>query len=205
MSDDYEAKYMQGAGTLLHREKTVWKLHWILLFGPILVFLLTGLGLAGVIQDHGHPMSLGAVAFLLPLGLLMLALWAMFISLRIHVTTREVHVQFGLFGPKIPIEAIDSVVVRDYPALALGGGIKWYDGAWAYTLWGQGTRFVRIEWHDPDPSGKKNSTIVWAQDPDKLAAIIQEARTGKKVRVEEFEGAPAEVEEEQSEEKKLRS
>lgn len=188
-ADDYESKYMKEEGDVLHREKTVWKLHWILLFAPTILLMTSVLGMAGVVQDHGKPFPLAAAAVMLPLAIAFLALWAMFISLRVHVTTKEVHIQFGVFGPRIPIDRIDSVVVRDYPALALGGGIKRYDGAWAYTLWGQGTRFVRIEWHDE--SGGKNSTILWAQDPDMFAAIIEKARAGKQMRVD----VPAETSE----------
>src|SRR2546425_10307209 len=122
--DDYEAKYMKGEGAILHREKTVWKLHWILLFAPVLLVAVSVLGFAGLVNDHGRPMSPAVAALMIPFGLLLLGLWAMFISLRVHVTTREVLIQFGVFGPRIPLERIDSVAVRDYPVLALGGGIK---------------------------------------------------------------------------------
>jgi hypothetical protein len=118
------------------------------------------------------PVAFACLAF----GALMAVVWAMFITLRTTVTAREVIVQFGLFGPRIPVEGVDSCEVRDYPVLRFGGGVKWVDGAWAYTLWGQGTRVVRIEWHDA--GGKKHATIISSPDPDALAAAIQKARAG---------------------------
>jgi hypothetical protein len=167
---------MAGAGTVLHREKTVWKLHWLLLFAPIATFIMSGVGFAGL---GSKPMPLAVAAALLPIGVLTLALWAMFISLRVTVSVHEVVVQYGLFGPRIPIDGIDKCEVRDYPQLAFGGGIKRVDGAWAYTLFGQGTRALRIEWRDA--SGSTHATILTSPDPDKLAATIQRARTKTRV------------------------
>lgn len=169
--DAYEQQFMQGAGSILHRERTVWKMHWMLLFGPILTAFVAGLGFAGV---GSKPMPLAVAFALIPLMLLMLALWLSFIALRTVVTTREVIIQYGLWGPKIPVDGIVTCVVKDIPALALGGGIKYVDGAWAYTLFGQGTRVVRIDWKDA--KGGTHATIVSSPDPDKLAAVIQRAR-----------------------------
>ncbi|MBI4955214.1 MAG: hypothetical protein HY908_24535 [Myxococcales bacterium] len=169
--DPYERDYMRGAGAVLHREKTVWKLHWLLLIGPLITLVVAAMGFAGL---GSKPMPLPVAIGLLPLAAALVALWALFIALRVTVTSREVVVQYGLFGPRIPLDGIASCEVRDYPQLALGGGIKRVAGAWAYTLWGQGTRAVRIEWRDA--RGRKHATILSSPDPDALAATIQLAR-----------------------------
>lgn len=172
-ADDYEQKFMAAAGPILHRERTVWKLHWVLLLGPIIMAIVGTMGLLGI---GDKPMPLAMVPFLFALGVVQLALWASFISLRTMVTANEVQIQFGLFGPRIPIASIEKCEARDYPVLRLSGGIKYIDGAWAYTLWGQGTRVVRMEW--TDASGKKRATMVSSPSPDALAAAIQKARSG---------------------------
>ena len=86
------------------------------------------------------------------------------------------------------LAAIEACKVVKEPLLALGGGIKRFRGAWAYTLWGQGTRVVRIEWHDA--RGAKETTLVSSPDPDALADAIQRARDAAAAR----SGARVEVE-----------
>ena len=170
---------MARADGVLHREKTVWKLHWLLLLGPIVFLLMAGIGFAGL---DSKPMPLPVAFAMLPAALLMTVLWAMFIALRTTVTEREVVIQYGLFGPRIPLERIDACRVVDEPLLALGGGVKRFRGAWAYTLWGQGTRVVRFEWHGAD--GAKKATLVSSPDPDALAAAVERARGTGRARIE---------------------
>jgi hypothetical protein len=181
--DPYERQFMAG-GPVLHREKTVWTLHWLLLIAPVMTFLLSIAGFAGL---GSKPMPLAMAVGLLPMTALFLALWASFIALRVAVTTREVVVQYGLFGPRIPLAGITSCVARDYPELGFGGGVKRVDGAWAYTLWGQGERVVRIEWRDA--AGRRQATIVSSPDPDALAALINRARTTTSDRARDEEQA----------------
>jgi hypothetical protein len=188
-ADAYERQFMAGADAVLHRERTVWKLHWILLFGPLVTLVVAAMGFAGV---GTKPMPIPVAVAMLPLAAVLVGLWALFISLRTTVTSREVIVQYGLFGPHIPLDGIVSCEVRDYPMLALGGGIKRVDGAWAYTLWGQGTRVVRIEWRDP--GGGEHATIVSSPDPDKLAASILQARGAARTGARGKAGARVEVE-----------
>ncbi|MFO0613144.1 MAG: hypothetical protein U0414_11170 [Polyangiaceae bacterium] len=169
--DAYEKQYMAGSGSILHRERTVWRLHWVLLFPPIMTLIGAGMGFAGIGQK---PMPLAVAFALIPFALLLTLLWAMFIALRTTVTDKEVIVQFGLFGPRIPLDAITRVEVKDYPMLSIGGGIKRYDGAWAYVLAQDTSRAVRIEWKKP--GGGAQATILSSSDPDALAAHIQRAR-----------------------------
>jgi hypothetical protein len=169
--DAYEQKFMAGSGAVRHRERTVWRLHWILLLAPILTLVASVMGFLGM---GTKPMPIPVAIAMIPFSALLVGVWAMFLALRTTVTEREVIIQYGVFGPRIPLEGVDSCEAKDYPQLAFGGGVKWVAGAWAYTLWGQGTRAVRIEWHDA--RGKKHATIVSSPDPDALAAAILTAR-----------------------------
>jgi len=173
-ADDYERKYMAGGGDVLRREKAVWRFHWILLFPPLVFLAVAALGFAGV---GTKPMPLAVAIAMLPMSALLFFMWALFITLRVTVTTREIVVQYGLFGPRIPIDRIESCVVKDYPSLNFAGGIKRIDGAWAYTLYGHGTRVVRIEWRDA--AGRKRATILASKDPDEFAASVQRARSAQ--------------------------
>jgi hypothetical protein len=172
--DEYEAKYMQGSGKMLRREKTVWGLHWLLLLPmPLLIFglvtILTGVGSKPV------PMTMAALPVAL-MGLFSL-LWLMFRVLRVHVTEQTVHIQYGIFGPQIPVAAISSCRVIDYPLSIYGGwGIRYgLDGSWAYSLAGDSSRVVEIRWKTED--GKEKKVVVSSLDPDALAASILAAQT----------------------------
>jgi hypothetical protein len=161
-------------------------LHWLLLLGPIVFLLAATMGFAGL---GSKPMPLPVAFAMLPMAVLMTVLWAMFIALRTTVTKREVVIQYGVFGPRIPLERIDACRVVDEPLLALGGGVKRFRGAWAYTLWGQGTRVVRLEWHNAH--GAKKATRVSSSDPDALAAAVEHARGATYMRIDA--GGDAEV------------
>jgi hypothetical protein len=171
--DDYEAKYMQGSGRMLRREKTVWKLHWLLLLPmPLLLFVL------GTILTGAGSKPAPMIMALLPVALMSLfsVLWLMFRVLRVHVTEQTVHIQYGIFGPQIPVAAITSCRVIDYPLSVYGGwGIRYgLDGSWAYSLAGDSGRVVEIRWKTED--GKEKKVVVSSLDPDALAASIQAAQ-----------------------------
>lgn len=173
-ADEYEARYMQGEGSLLRRERTVWGYHWLLLTPIPFCLALAAMILAGV-GSRPAPLPMA----LLPLGVsaLMALLWALFRVLRVHVTDREVHVQYGIFGPRIPVDAILSCQVVDYDWTRYGGwGIRWsHAHGWAYTLAGDSGRVVEVTWREGDASRK---IVVSSLAPEALAASIQQAREG---------------------------
>jgi hypothetical protein len=93
--------------------------------------------------------------------------------LRTVVTSEEVHVQYGLWGPRIPIEAIRSCKVVPYDVLKYGGwGLKYRNGVWAYTMHGH-PDVVELEW---DERGKTKHAVVSSDDPAMLARKIQQSR-----------------------------
>lgn len=162
--DPYAAKYMSGGGGALYFAKlTAPRVFHLLFLLPILVS--TGSALLA------HAPFFVPLLTLLPL----LLVWALFSTLRISVTRKEVHVQYGLFGPSIPIEAIESCEACDYDWKQYGGwGIRYgRDGSVAYNMLGDGGRAVRITYK----KGKKTKKVLLAaKDPERLATAIQQAR-----------------------------
>jgi hypothetical protein len=171
--DDYEARYMAGEDVFYRDKiKVPWK--FFLLFAlPIAVqgVALTAAGLS----DKPVP---AAVFLLLPFTIALLSIIALlFAVLRVTVTRSELIIQYGLFGPRIPLAAITESKAVDYSWMDYGGwGIRrGRDGSWAYNMVGDAGRAVRIEW--TDPKGKKQVTLVASPDPEALARAIQRART----------------------------
>lgn len=165
LPDLYERKYMEDAGVVLFRDKSraPWPLHAIFLVA------MTTVTVAAV--------TAGA-AFALLFSLPTLALvWLFFAVLRVTVSEGAVNVQYGLFGPKIPIAAIESAEPITYDWKKFGGwGIRRsLDGAWIYNMPGDGGHAVRIVWRDA--KGRRRDTLVGSRRSAQLAAMIGRART----------------------------
>ena len=179
--DDYEAKYMSGDAVIYRDKIKAPKLFFGILLLPILIQLIVYAGVA--LQPNPVPLAtfvpvLFTVPFLAIIGLL-------FAVLRVTVTRKEVVVQYGLFGPKIPLAAIKDCEAVDYDWKQYGGwGIrKGRDGSWAYNMMGDAGRAVRMEW--TDEKGRDQVTLVASPNPDALARAIQTAKGGatRKMRV----------------------
>ena len=164
-TDAYERKYMAGEGTVLYRGKS--RSHWSLstvILGSAAVCVIPAIfGAEGglLIAAIGAP--------------LLLAIWMLFLVLRVTVSEGLVNVQFGVFGPKIPVEAIKSAEYRQYDWKKFGGwGIRRsLDGEWMYNMPGDGGNAVRIEWTD---NGTDKVTWVGTKDAKNVAAAIATAR-----------------------------
>ncbi len=162
--DPYEAKYMSGPGGALYFAKMTAPRFFHLLF---LVPLLVSVGSALV----AHAPLFVPLLSVIPL----LFVWILFSALRISVSPKEVHVQYGLFGPRIPIEAIESCEACEYDWKQFGGwGIRYgRDGTVAYNMLGDGGRAVRITYKK---GTKTKKVLLAAKDPERLATAIQQAR-----------------------------
>lgn len=170
--DPYEAKYMAGEDVIYRDKIKVPKKFFLLFLAPILIQA----GAFAITASQGKPIPAGALA-MLPVTALILSMVALlFAVLRITVTRREVHIQYGLFGPKIPVSRIEDCRAVEYSWLEYGGwGIRrGRDGSWAYNMVGDAGRAVRIEW--VDEKGKDQTTLVASPNPEALARAIQEAR-----------------------------
>ena len=162
--DPYEAQYMSGPdGALYFAKMTAPRFFHLLFLLPLLVS--TGAALLA------HAPLLVPIISAVPLFFV----WIFFSTLRISVTSKEVYVQYGLQGPRIPIDAIVSCEACDYDWKRYGGwGIRHgRDGSVAYNMLGDGGRAVRIIYK----KGTKTKTVLLsARDPERFATAVQQAR-----------------------------
>ncbi len=171
-SDAYAATYMKGAGRVVLRDKAVGRTLLVILGlatlwcggGAVLAFL--GLGLKA---------SIGAAMFLSLLTTLFAFLTATMTVVRTVVSAAEVHVQFGLWGPRVPVGRIRRCRVTPYDWMKFGGwGIRRSgDGVWAYVL-KSGGDVVEFTW--TDDAGAEKTAQFSASDPRAVVAAIEEAR-----------------------------
>jgi len=170
-ADDYETKYM-GGGQALARSRAAMPWWFHLLLGMTCLTMI------------GTALAKGALVGLAMLPILLLV-WILFMYLRVTVTPETVHVQLGLFGPKIPIASIVEAAAEKYPLLKYGGwGIRLgIDGSVAYSVPGHGGRGVRIRYKKK--TGRESTAWVTSPDPEAIVRAIDQARGAQGVRVEE--------------------
>ena len=165
-ADDYEKKYMSGEGALASsRARMPWPFDVLLLF---LAAFTTATSIAS-----GAWVALATVP-------LLLLVWVLFMFLRVTVTPDTLHVQLGVFGPKVAIDEITSATVAKYDALKYGGwGIRLgIDGSIAYSLPGHGGKGVAVTF---TRNGKERKMFVTCPNPEEVVAAIDKARGGVRV------------------------
>src|SRR5262245_16172502 len=96
--DDYEQQYMGGQEQVLFRDKArmPWWFSLVFLVPVLAVWVLYFIG-------GSKPAPLAVPLIITPV---LLGIWLLFSVLRITVTKQKLIVQYGLFGPTIPIENI---------------------------------------------------------------------------------------------------
>jgi hypothetical protein len=168
--DDYEAKYMEAGQAIAHSR--VRMAGWFFaLMGAIA--LISGGSVVTAAISTGRFAPLAALLFTLPL---LAFITLMFSHLRLTVTATQVIVQYGLFGPKIPVAGIEHVSAEDYHWTKYGGyGIRvGLDGTLAYSVPGAGGKVVRS--HYRDAKGGEKKVVVSSDDPNGIVAAIERAR-----------------------------
>ncbi len=166
-ADLYEAQYMKGQGAVLHRAKErAPKMLQAAMVLPALTMVVPGIVLGGLF---------GGIVFGVA-ALMSVVMWATFSVLRVTVSEGQVNIQYGVFGPTIPMHSIASAEATTYDWKKYGGwGIRRSrEGEWIYTMPGDGGRAVRIRW--TDESGKAKVTLVGSKAPGELASAIETAR-----------------------------
>lgn len=164
--DAYELEYMKGEGLVLYRDKQ--RAPW-----PMMAALGSA-GLAMLIPVLlGQPGAWISALIGLPILFVLVMLFAV---LRVTVSQGKVVVQYGLFGPTIPIEAIEAVAPIEYKWTTFGGwGIRrGPGGSWLYNMPGDEGRAVRIEWRDA--KGRRRVTLVGSKHHVELVKTIEKAR-----------------------------
>jgi len=186
-SDAFESRYMSGEETVRHRDKRVSRGMALLLALPAVftLWFTVYLGLNNATASRPVPEAAlpfvlaGLVAFAGMFALLSLS----FAVLRTVVTDREVIVKYGLWGPRIPLEAITECKVVPYEFHKFGGwGIRrGIGGTWAYVP-GSGD-VVEIAY---TVEGKTKRVQVGAENAQLVASEIQHAReaTARSLRIE---------------------
>lgn len=123
--------------------------------------------------------SIAVPVLLLPLLAFALAAFiiAMMVTLRVTVTRDDVAVQYGVFGPKIPIESIIECKAENYSLMKYGGyGIRLspIDGSWAFNMLGDKGKAVRI--HYKKKSGGIRKILIASHHHHMLADAINRQR-----------------------------
>ncbi len=159
--DRYQARHMERTGLLSHeRFPATWRYH------------ATFAVLALLVAAKAQTIAIAAVAVSV-----IAVVWLFFAVLRINVTATHVHVQYGLFGPRIPIERIRSAEAVTYDVSRYRGSFirhRLFRRETLYAMPGDGGRAVRLRW--TDDRGRLRTTIVSCRDPDAIVSAVRNAR-----------------------------
>lgn len=183
-TDDYEAGAMTGAGRVIHRDKVVARglALMMVIYGAVFTALCVAIWMGAF-----PTMSLFSKALVPPLAVLFWVTGLTRTVLRTLVTTEEVHIQQGLWGPRIPIASITGCEVIAYKAGNIPRGVLLHVPS-------ARERVVRLDF--TDAKAQARTAVIAANDPDLLAAKIDEARrvSSVRLRVEGDRGASADLE-----------
>ena len=200
--DELAAQYMEDGAAVLHRDKRVSRGMAALLMAP--AFFVLGLsafiatGNATASKPIPEPALPFVVAAMVAVALLFVVLSLSFAVLRTVVTSRDLVVKYGLWGPRIDLARIRSCQVAQYEWTNFGGfGIRLgKGGVWAYVP-GPGP-VVEIAYDD---NGKEKVVQIGAEDAQLLAQRVNDARAAlTRPRIQADDDVEAERELEASEE-----
>jgi hypothetical protein len=163
-TDAYE-ETMTGDGQVIHRAKMASRALAI-----AMVLCTIGFGAASIAYALGWGANVSFLAKLLTFALTPLFPFTLLTRtvVRTLVTTKEVRIQQGLWGPRIPIESITRCEVLTPAQIRKERGFELYSP-------GSFEQIVAIGW--TDETGKARKVIVGSDDPPALAAAIQQARS----------------------------
>ncbi len=172
VDDEYAKKHMAGEGDVLYFDKRTMPRWLRTMMGATLA------GGASVVVGAGVGSGDARVLLLLPIYAFAALAQVSFWTLRTAVTRQNVHIQYGLWGPKIATQSIIKAEVIHYDWKTFGGwGIRrgLRDGAVAYNMMGDQGKAVKIAFQE---DGKTRHVIVSASHPEQLCGAILEAMGG---------------------------
>lgn len=179
--DRYEAEYMAAEGGVLHERRRM----------PGWFFGL--MGVIGVIELFASVATGNPLPALLAFPIIV-AVTLLLSHLRVVLTETHLHIQYGLWGPKIAVEDITAMRVETYSMMRYGGfGIRRsIDGYWAYSTPGGNGQALILETRD----GRKLCvTLDQAERFRQMITDLQARRAGTGVRIQAGETASARGEE----------
>lgn len=183
--DEYTARYMEGGRAVVQtRQRMVW---W---FFALLGFSAAAQVIAAVAV--GAWVNLLALPLIAVVGLL-------FSHLRVTVTPTQLYIQYGLFGPTIPLERVESAEVVKYQPLKFGGwGIRGsLDGTRAYSVPGNDGEAALVSYRD-EKGALRKVVVTTPRAADVCRAVMagasRAARSGVRVEVDAAIAAEVEAE-----------
>jgi hypothetical protein len=161
--DAYEANYMAGPTGTLFRSKV--RSAWV---GPAFTAVMS---LFVLVWGATH----GQLILSLILAPAMALVGLFFNVIRVRVSANSVDIQYGLLGPSIPIESIESAeaIIHSYRNPLRWGISPTGKGERLYTIPGDGGRAVKIVWRDGE---RRKVHIIGTHEPERLAEAIRTAR-----------------------------
>jgi len=172
--DEYEQTFMGASGALAReRVRMAWWAH-----AALALLALWSLRATEVSHTIGQLLIIAVV-------------WVFFMTLRTVVSPDAVHVQLGVFGPRIPLESIRSVRAVSLSVLRTRGwGIRFgFDGSTTYSVPSAAQRYIEIAY---ERRGKVRVVRAMSHDPERLVAAIERARAAPEVTAR-VRVAPADV------------
>lgn len=179
--DPYEAQYMAAEGGILHERRRM----------PGWFFAL--MGVIAVVELGASIAARSVFPALLALPVLA-AVTVLLSHLRVVLTREHLHVQYGLWGPKVAVQDIVSMRVEPYSMMRYGGfGIRRsLDGYWAYSTPGGNGQALVIEARDG--KGGTRKMCVTLDRAAEFKQRIEELQASTRVRVAPGESARVEGE-----------
>lgn len=180
--DAFEQSEMHDGSPIVRRDKLVSRRMAALLAGSGILPIAIGILIALTNATAARPLPTAALPFvvaaLLAMGLAFGVMGIMFGVLRTVVTKEAVHVKYGLWGPTIPLHAIESARVVEYNWTEYGGwGIRiGKDGSRAYVP--RSGPCVELVYRDGE---KSKRVLVGGEDAAATVAAIKEARTPARI------------------------
>lgn len=180
--DAFEAMEMHDGAPVVHRDKHVSRRMAGFIGASGLLQIAIAIFVAFVNGSSSKPMPPTMlpvfVGAMIAFGLAMMVLGVAVGVLCIVVTKKAVHVKYGLWGPTIPLEAIQSCRVTDYDWTEFGGwGMRrGRNNAWAYVP--KSGPVVEVKYLE---DGKTKRVLIGASDAASTAQAIEAARTNVRV------------------------
>lgn len=179
--DLYEAQYMSADGGILHERRRM----------PGWFFAL--MGVIAVVELGASAAAMSVFPALIALPVLA-AVTLLLSHLRVVLTREHLHIQYGLWGPKVAVQDIVSMRVEPYSMMRYGGfGIRRsLDGFWAYSTPGGNGQCLVIEARDG--KGGTRKLCVTLDRAAEFKQRIEEMQSSTRVRVAPMESARVEGE-----------